>query len=202
MFPRRMARNDSHSSFTDSERHLILAAETVRAGDLNPARPARDEKPEERVSLFWRIFGGTILSICALIVINAYQSLTGNIHEVRSDLSRLRESATDWIRKDDFNSRHTTLWNSIRELQALQTSVTVLTKQQATLEQQAGIVDKDHKELVAVIATLQTLRDKDANLEKIIKDAETERREFAREIQQLRERLAKLEGHAEKKASP
>lgn len=202
MFPRRMARTDSHSSFTDSERHLILAAETVRAGDLNPARPARDEKPEERVSLFWRIFGGTILSICALIVINAYQSLTSNIHEVRSDLGRLRESSSDLIRKDDFNSRHSTLWNSIRELQGLQTSVTVLANKQAALEQQSAAFDKDHKELAAIAAATQALREKDAAIEKLVKDAETERREFAREIQHLRERIAKLEGHAEKKASP
>jgi hypothetical protein len=203
LFPRRLARTDSHSSFTDSERHLILAAEAVRAGDLNPAvRPTGQDKPEERVSLFWRIFGGTILSICALFVINAYQSMNGNIHEVRGDLGRLREVAGDFIRKDDFNSRQSTLWNSIRELQAMQTSVTVLANKQTNLEQQASAVEKDHKELLAVSAALQALREKDAALEKIVKEAETERREFAREFQHLRERIAKLEGLAEKKASP
>jgi hypothetical protein len=202
LFPRRLAPKESHSSFTDSERHLILAAETVRAGDLNPAVPARTHNPEERVSLFWRIFGGTILSICALFVINAYQSMNGSIHEVRSDLGRLRETAGDFIRKDDFNSRQSTLWNSIRELQAMQTSVTVMANKQTTLEQQAGAVERDHKELLAVIAAMQALREKDAALEKIVKDAESERREFAREFQHLRERIAKLEGHAEKKTSP
>jgi predicted nucleic acid-binding Zn-ribbon protein len=46
---------------------------------------------------------------------------------------------------------------------------------------------------------LATLREKDALLDKLVKEAETERRDLAREVQALRERIAKLEGQAEKK---
>jgi hypothetical protein len=203
VLPRRLSRPEPQSSFTDSERHLILAAETLRASDAPvPLKSHRDDKPEERISLFWRLFGGTILSICALVVINAYQSLNNNIHEVRSDLGRVRDTSIDFVRKDEFNSRQTTMWNSIRDLQALQSSVSVLGNKSTTLEQQAATAERDHKELLAVVATLTTLRDKDAILEKLIKEAENERREVTRELQLLRERLAKLEGQAEKKSSP
>src|SRR5262249_12063298 len=55
--PRRITRDDEHPAFTDSERNLILAAETLRTGrDLKPRKT--DEKPEEKLSLFWRVFGG------------------------------------------------------------------------------------------------------------------------------------------------
>jgi hypothetical protein len=201
VLPRRIPRPDTHSSFTDSERHLILAAETLRSGDsAAKAHPA--EKTDEKISVFWRVFGGTILSICALSVISAYQSLANGLHEVRSDLNRSREAAADFIKKDDFNSRQTTLWNSIREAQALSAPVTVLTSKVAGLEDQKRIGDQDHKDLLAASAAIAAMKDKDAALEKFAKGAEAERRDLVREIQQLRERIAKLEGGAEKKPNP
>src|SRR5690348_2761568 len=46
----------------------ILAAEALR-GAANGARPGEPPpaKTEERISLFWRVFGGTLLSIAALL---------------------------------------------------------------------------------------------------------------------------------------
>lgn len=201
MLPRRFSKPIPQSSFTDSERHLILAAESLRGGDP-VVKSSRDERPEERVSLFWRLFGGTMLSICALVMINAYQSLANNIHEVRGDLGRLRDTAGDLIRKDDFNTRTNTLWNALRDLQNMQSSVSVLTNKLAALEQQAASADRDHKELAGVAAALNALREKDSLFEKVVKDADAERKEMSREVLLLRERLAKLEGHAEKKPSP
>lgn len=91
MLPRRYTRSDEGSAFTDSERHLILAAETLRTGDSAGKRPRDGEKADEKASMFWRVFGGTILSIAALMFFNAYQSLANNIHEARNDLGRMRE---------------------------------------------------------------------------------------------------------------
>ncbi len=193
-----MPRSSSQSSFTDSERNLILAAETLRHSE-GPAKTPSHEKPEERISIFWRLFGGTVLSICALVMINAYQSLASNIHDVRGDLSRLRDAAGEFIRKDDFNNRTMTLWTTLRDLQNMQGPVSVLTNKLAALEQQASAWERDHKEVVNLAAAIATLREKDALLDKLVKEAETERRDLAREVQALRERLAKLEGQAEKK---
>ena len=200
MLPRRIPRPTIQSSFTDSERDLILAAETLRASDAPSLKFHRDEKPEERVSLFWRLFGGTLLSISALIVLNFYQSLANNIHDVRNDVGRLRETTADFVRKDEFNSRQTSMWNSLRDLQGMQSSLSVLSNKQAALEQQAAGADRDHKELLTLGAALTALREKDAILDKLVKDADAERRDLVRELQLLRERIAKLEGHAEKKA--
>ncbi|HEY1381246.1 MAG TPA: hypothetical protein VGF55_30885 [Gemmataceae bacterium] len=230
MLPRRYTRTDGHSAFTDSERHLILAAETLRAGDTADKRPKDGEKTEERISVFWRVFGGTILSITALMVISAYQTLANGIHEVRTDLGRLREATADFIKKDEFNSRTTKLWDGIREVQAIDPKVTVLTNRLTAQETQLTAADRerkemqtailqltalkdrlaaaddarkltehDHRELQAAAATLAALKEKDAALEKQVKDAEAERREVQRELLQLRERLAKLEGQREAK---
>src|SRR5262245_31920538 len=99
LLPKRNNRNDEqHPAFTDSERHLILAAETLRSGE-RPGKPlVKDDKSaEEKISLFWRVFGGTILSICALVIITAYQSLANGIHELRGDVGRLRETSGEYI---------------------------------------------------------------------------------------------------------
>lgn len=166
MLPRRYSRTEN-SAFTDSERHLILAAETLRAGDTS-SKTDKPEKGEEKISIFWRVFGGTILSISALVALNAYQSLANNIHDVRSDVGRLRENSGDFIKKDEFNNRTNSLWTGLRDAQAVSASVSVLSNKQTSLETQLAA-------------------------------AEQERRELNRELLQLRERLAKLEGQHEAK---
>lgn len=229
MLPRRITRDDEHSAFTDSERNLILAAETLRSGhEVKLRKP--DEKPEEKLSLFWRVFGGTLLSICALVVITAYQQLTGGIHDVRNDVARLREASADFLKKDDYNNRSTQMWNRVNELNALNASVSVLTNKMTGVEQQLVAADRDrkdmqaplalvaalkekltaledqrkiseqdHKDLLALAATVAAIKDRGDGLAKQLKDADLERREMSRELQNLRERLAKLEGQAEAK---
>jgi chromosome segregation ATPase len=230
LLPKRFSRSDESSAFTNSERQLILAAETLRAGDTAERGRKEEKSSEEKISLFWRVFGGTILSICALVVINAYQSQANNIHDLRNDVGRLREAGGEYIKKDEFNTRTTTLWNSIRELQAVSASVTVLGSRLTAAEQQlaaaererkemqaalaqAGVVkdrlavldemrklgEQDHKDLLAVGPVLASLKERGTALEKQVKDAESERRDIGRELQQLRERLAKLEGKDEAK---
>jgi hypothetical protein len=201
LLPRRISRQDEHSAFTDSEKHLILAAETLRSGHGGkPVKP--DHQPEEKLSLFWRVFGGTILSICALTIITAYQQLAGGIHDLRTDVGRLREVAGEYLKKDEYNARSTQMWNRLNELNGLNASISVLTNKVAAIEEQRKVGEQDHKDLLAVAVTLAALKDRDNALEKQIKDAEGERREVIRELQQLRERLAKLEGQAENKPAP
>jgi hypothetical protein len=163
VLPRRYTtRADGPSAFTDSERHLILAAETLRAGDTPPKAVPAGEKTEEKISLFWRVFGGTILSITALTVISAYQSLAKGIDELRGDVGRLREAGGDYIKKDEFNNRTTMIWNSIRETQAIDPKVTVLQNRATTLEAQLAAAEHERKDLVR---ELLTLRERLAKLE-------------------------------------
>jgi hypothetical protein len=222
LVPRRITRDDEHPAFTDSERDLILAAETLRSGHTLKL-PKREEKPEEKLSLFWRLFGGTMLSICALVVITAYQQLAGGIHDLRSDVGRLRDTSADFLKKDDYNTRATQLWNRINEWNGLNTSVSVLTNKMSGLEQQFAAAERDRKDMQGPLALVAALKEKLTGLEeqrkvseqdhkdlvamaanlatltKQLKEADTERREMCRELQNLRERLAKLEGQAEAK---
>jgi DNA repair exonuclease SbcCD ATPase subunit len=165
-------------------------------------------KSEEKISLFWRIFGGSILSITALVCIQAYQAMASTLHDLRADQNRLRELAGDFVKKDEFSNRTTTLWNRVQELQNLQSAITVAGSKLAAMESQLAQVDRErkevttslaaeHKEVVSIATSVQGLRDKDQNIERKLADAEIERRELLKELQTLRERLAKLEGQAQ-----
>jgi chromosome segregation ATPase len=144
--------------------------------------------------LFWRVFGGTVLSIAALACVTAYQQLTGNINEVRGDLGhlstdlrkdmgRLGEAQADLVRKDEFNTRMKSVWDSLKELRAEGGAIAALRERGALVEQQLKAGDEERKELGR---ELQRLREARAGDE--------ERRELLRELQALRERLAAMEG--------
>jgi hypothetical protein len=166
-----------------SQQVPILAAETLRqtATAVGTAQPA---KSEERGSSFWRIFGGTLLSIAALVVLTLCQHFNSSLNDLRNDLghlsdelrkdlghlntdlrkdlTRLSESQTDLVKNQEFNTRTHSLWDAVKELQGLQAAVTAL-KERAVLQ------DQEQK-------------------------ARDERKELVREIQALRERLATMEG--------
>lgn len=87
----------------------LLAVESLRSADLagraTDAPPAKAKKSEEEsVSLFWRVFGGTILSITALVAITLYNNLSTGISELRADLARMNEAKGDFAKKDDLSA--------------------------------------------------------------------------------------------------
>jgi hypothetical protein len=139
----------------------ILAPEAMR-GCVTP-QPAPSVKGEDRMSLFWRIFGGTLLSLAGLGGLTLYQQLNSSITEVRNEVNRINEGRGEFVKKDELSTRTTTIWNGIKDLQAANGTVTALKEREGVLEQQ-------------------------------LKASEDDRREMAKEIQKLRERLAALEG--------
>jgi len=154
----------------------ILAGETLRK---TAEPPAAAPKGEERISLFWRVFGGTLLSIAALVVLTVYQQFAASINDLRStvthldsdaakktDVNDLRGSVThlnevhaEMARKEDLQTKATNLWNLI-------------------------------KETGADTASLKT---RTALLEEKLKSAEDERKDLQKEIQALREKISALE---------
>lgn len=137
----------------------VLAAESLR----NAALPADSPRGDERISTFWRIFGGTLLSIAALVCITVYQQFNNTLNELRSAVAHLNEGRADLVRKDEYNSRNSSLWNGLKEAQTASAATVAVKERQALLEQQ-------------------------------LKSAEEERRELAREVKRLSERLAAVEG--------
>jgi hypothetical protein len=163
-------KSDCHENLSNSTivraRNTLAALETLRNGAASgTAVPARGE---ERISLFWRVFGGTLLSIGALVVVTVYQQFSNSMLELRNDMIRLNETHADMIKKDDFNNRMNSVWNSMKDLQTATAAITGLRERTVLLEQQ-------------------------------LKEADSERKELTRELQQLRDRLAVAEGQLKSK---
>lgn len=153
--------HSGNSAVMRTRNNLAALAETLHAGAA--AGPAAAAKGEERISLFWRVFGGTLLSIVALVVVTVYQQFSNSLFELRNDMIHLNEARADLVTKEDFNSRMTSVWNGLKDLQT------------------AG-------------ATVSGLRERATLLEQNLKDAESERKEMAHQMERLRDRIAVLEG--------
>jgi hypothetical protein len=160
---RRPGRDELDSLDTPEPENLVLSAGTLRAAESRPAEPVRlhGGHAEERLSVFWRVFGGTILSIFALVAITLYNNLQSNINELRAELSRSNEARAELVKKEEFNARTQNVWDRVQSLQELKVTVTAREAQ--------------------------------------LKVADEERRELAKQLQDLRERLAKVEGATEVK---
>jgi chromosome segregation ATPase len=101
-----------------------------------PAKPA----DEERISLFWRVFGGTILSIVALVAITLFNNLSGTLAELRSEITKLHDAKADTVRKDEFNARTNSTWERV---QGIQSQVAAQTTAQANLQTElAGLKER------------------------------------------------------------
>jgi hypothetical protein len=106
---------------------------------------------EEKLSLFWRVFGGTILSITALVAITLYQQLTGSIADLRSTLSHLSENQAEMIKKDDAQNRFNTVWSSLRDVE---TSLPALKTSLQQVESRLQSADAERKEQCQNLLTL------------------------------------------------
>ncbi len=147
--------------------------QALRAGFGTVLKP----KPErmDKLPLFWQVFGGTILSIAALAFVTIYNNLTSNITELRtelirtnadlrSEIARTNEARGDLVRKDEFTTRNTTVWDGIKTLQAQNnTQLTTLSSQRAELDtlkerlnRQSADLETLKKDQVLSTGTLKT----------------------------------------------
>jgi septal ring factor EnvC (AmiA/AmiB activator) len=94
----------------------VLTAEAYRNAELAAAPAAKETKPEEKISIFWRVFGGTLLSIAALVVMTVYQQFSNSLNELRNNMNRLHETHVDMVKKEDYNARSTSIWNAINQV--------------------------------------------------------------------------------------
>ena len=221
MNPRRPGRDELDTLETRQQDNLVMAAATVRAAETFPPEPIRTHPahPDDRVSLFWRVFGGTILSIFALVAVTLYNNLQSNINELRAELSRSHEARAELVKKEEFNARTQNIWDRVQTLQELKATVSALKEQVAgyserqgdvkllrdqltTIEQRLKTTEDDHKALARAELTITTLEQRTAMRDAQLKAAEDERKEMAKQLAELRERLAKVEGATEVKPMP
>ncbi|VTS01945.1 hypothetical protein [Tuwongella immobilis] len=181
---------------------IVLSSESVHAGTGNrtgidhpsrigsPTNPSPAPAQEEKISLFWRVFGGTILSIVALVAVTLYNSMNNAINELRGELHRINEARADLIKKDEFNSRNSQMWTRVQELGTLQVAQTSMKEQLAQVSERLTSLTKDHKDqLEASRNLIAGIRERMGPLEEGLKQAEKDRSNFAT----LKERVGPLE---------
>lgn len=218
MNTRRPGRDDFDRLDSRQPEHVGLAGGTLRVPEAVAADHPKGHA-EDRVSVFWRVFGGTIFSIFALVGITIYNNLQTNINDLRTELSRSNEARAELVKKEEFNARTQNLWDRVQTLQELRATVTGLKEQVAAfgekqgdvksvrdqlgaVEQRLKAAEDDHKALARAELTIAALEHKTAARDTQLKAAEDERKEMVKQLAELRERLAKVEGVTETKPMP
>src|SRR6185312_12772909 len=140
----------------------VAAIETTRSITSTPIAATRDpKKDEERISLFWRVFGGTILSIVALIFITLYNNLTSTISDLRNDLSREREARAALAKKDDVDAIVRMQFERIRSVEGYKSDIEAI-KERVT---EAGMASETTKK--DLTQSFESIKKETAGLEVI-----------------------------------
>ena len=135
------------------------ASEVLRAGGSCEEGPAELRKPEERVSVAWRVFGGTLLSMAALVIVTVIQQFASTLSELRAELNHLNEVQAELLKKEEFTNRTNTLWTTLRDVT---TDLPVIKTRAAATENDVKAAQQENKELARDI---QQLRERLATLE-------------------------------------
>jgi hypothetical protein len=175
----------------DRSSQMLLAAETLRNAAHRHIHRTDKPKGEDGggISMFWRVFGGTIFSIVALVIITAYTTMTGNLSDLRKDLTQVQ---ADQLKKDDFKSSLSTLWSTIKELQTASSNQAALNEHfklaDEQMDKQAQSRDEARKEFQR-----KTEEQRKASADER-KDLQRRIEELCQKVQSQAERIAALEG--------
>jgi hypothetical protein len=183
MLPRRQQTQQNESLENTNE---MAALETARiAGAAGAEKAPEKKKDEEHMSLFWRVFGGTILSIVALVSITLFNNMSNSITELRADVSREREARAELVKKDEYNSRVNSMYERMRGIDAVKTELEGIKEKTSanaaavdgSKKDSAAASDAIKKDIAAMsdamkkdVAALEVIKDKVAALEAIRKD--------------------------------
>lgn len=173
MFQKPMRRSDDSADQTQE----MLAVESSRSAAQSSHAKEEAKNSDEKMSLFWRVFGGTILSIIALTAITLFNHISNSLAELRADVAREREARSELVKKDEFQTRSTSQYERIRAAEGLKVDLETL-KERAHAN--AAALDAVKKET----AGLEVLKERLAGIESVKKEAAG--------IELLRERLAAL----------
>jgi hypothetical protein len=178
-----------------------VLAEVLRQG-AEAGHAAAGKQEGGGLPVFWRIFGGTLLGIAAMVAVTVYQGFSNSLNDVRNDLGhlnsdlrkdlgRLSETQGDLVKKEELTGRVKPVWDAIGELRADRNALTTLKERSSVLTELFKAGEEERRQLAK---ELQQLREHQAAAE--------ERKELVRELQQLREKLAQLEGRQAAPATP
>lgn len=151
------------------------AVETARSITSLPLLTPKEEKKEdEKISVFWRVFGGTILSIGALVCITLYNNQLNSISDLRAELNREREARALMAKKEDVDARIKTQYERIRVVESYKSDIEALKERSATNALSAETVRKEMTTSLEAIKKetvgIEVLKERIALLEALKKD--------------------------------
>ena len=140
----------------------LVATESLRRPGPQAFSEAPPGRAEEKIPIFWRVFGGTVLSIAALACMTVYQQFNNGINDLRKELNAERETRADLVKKDEVSNRLSQVWTGIKDASAANTEITAIKERCAILQEQLKAADNDRK---AQCSELQLLRERLSRLE-------------------------------------
>jgi DNA repair exonuclease SbcCD ATPase subunit len=169
----------------------LAAAETLRSAAESSAKPAETKGDDHHVSVFWRVFGGTILSIVALAAVTLYNNLSSGISDLRNELNREREARAGLVKKEDSDTRTKTMYDRIRGVEGYKVEIEALRERtgnntaaiEGVRKDNATALESVKKDAAAAVEGVK--KDANAALESVRKDAAG--------MDVLKERVAALE---------
>ncbi len=212
-----MQKREDHDDENDRNGELA-ALETARSATESSGM-APPKNPEEHISIFWRVFGGTILSIVALVSITLYNNMSSSVAELRAEISREREARAELVKKDEYNARVTAQYERMRGIDTLKVEMEGLKEKvsansaavtaskrdttdalDAAKKDAAAVADSIKKDAAAVevlkerIALLETIKKDVAGLDTLKERVVT----AAAELKTVRDEVTKLSGDVER----
>ena len=193
-------RQPCRSEDTDSQ---VLAVETLRNAGRKGAEGSGSE--EKGVPMIWRIFGGTQLSIAALVAITLYSQLSNRIDNLSDSTAKKLETVSDnLVKKQEFFDSRKGIWDNLQKYEKemvdgdkmLREWCVRLTEQSKAAEEKARDIAREVQQLRTDVASFATLKETALRLELQVREFREERARLAQDLQQVRERLASVEGKA------
>jgi hypothetical protein len=169
----------------------LPASDTPSAAPETP-RPAAQEAASW-TSRYGRIVAAVTAGVFALGCGAVYQHLQAQLsdlrnelstltHDLHKDLANIGTSYGRMVKKADYDSRFTKLWDTLKELRADRSDLTMLKERCTGLMEACKAAEADRRRLMDDLARLRERR-----------AGEEEKRELASEIRALRLRIAELE---------
>ena len=195
MLHKRIDQSDEVETLAKST-NSTAAAETARSS-ADSSAPGKPENTgdDHQISLFWRVFGGTILSMVALGAITLYNSISTSIAELRNELNREREARAELVKKDEFNARTSSQYDRIHSFEGLKADFEGLKERANASNASLEGLKKDVGTTADVAkkdgASLEILKDKLANAVMDLKSTRDDLMKIQQE--QERNRAADLE---------
>jgi chromosome segregation ATPase len=214
-----LQRRPEHEEESSGSTGELAAMESARSAAESGAKAEPKKKDEEHLSVFWRVFGGTILSIAALVAITIYNNMSSSITELRNEVSREREARAEMVKKEEFNTRNTAMYDRIRgidavkvELEGMKEKVSANAAATAGAKKETTVaVEGIKKDVTAAVdavkkdeAALDVLKERVAGLEGVKKDIaglDTLKEKLATtaaDLKTTRDELAKVSGDVER----